>query len=247
MPWRNTRDPYRILVSEIMLQQTQVSAVLKKYPSFIKKFPDIQALARTPLASVLREWQGLGYNRRAVALKKTALIISEQHKGHIPHSPEQLNALPGIGHATASSIATFAFNTPTVFIETNIRRVFIRHFFPRSHSISDERILPLVQRTLDIKNPREWYWALMDYGTWLGQTGPNPNRRSKHYTKQSAFGGSHRELRGIILKLLLQRKYTLTELVQHTKRSAAETKKALKALKREGFIAESKKHWALNR
>lgn len=247
MPWRNTRNPYCILVSEIMLQQTQVAAVLKKYPSFIKKFPDMKALARAPLSSVLREWQGLGYNRRAVALKKIVEIVLQNHKGRLPHSTEELDALPGIGHATASSIAAFAFNAPAVFIETNIRRVFIHYFFPKSRLISDARILPLVKQTLDTKNPREWYWALMDYGAWLSQAGPNPNRRSRHYLRQSTFGGSHRELRGLILKLLLQKKRTHAELARLTRRSPAETKRALAALKREGFISDTRNRWALSR
>ncbi len=239
MPWRKTRNPYRILVSEIMLQQTQVATVLKKYPHFIRRFPTFQALARAPQNLILQEWRGLGYNRRAIALKKIAVTVCTKYNGKLLRAAEELDALPGIGHATASSIAAFAFNSPAIFIETNIRRVFIHHFFPNREKIKDSELIPFIEEVLDRKNPREWYFALMDYGAWLGKTEGNPNRRSAHYTKQSKFSGSRREVRGKILRLLLENKklapYRIAKTLSQKPRVLAPI---LKTLQTEGFIAE---------
>lgn len=211
MPWRDIITPYRVVVSEIMLQQTQVSRVLDKYPGFIRQFPDFQSLSRASLANVLAAWQGLGYNRRARYLHAIATRIMEEWGGELPQSPEILASLPGIGTATAGSITVFAFNQPVVFIETNIRRVFIHHFFSDDEPVTDSRILPLVQATLDHDNPRDWYYALMDYGTWLSGRVENPNRRSRHYSKQSAFEGSDRQIRGRVIRLLIAGKAIDTE------------------------------------
>ncbi len=247
MPWRDTRNYYQILVSEIMLQQTQVSTVLKKYPGFIKQFPNFRTLARAPQSAVLREWQGLGYNRRAIALKKIAIAVVKTD-GKLPRSIEDLDALPGIGHATASSIAVFAFNVPTVFIETNIRRVFIHHFFKNRKKVADSELLPLIEQVLDPKNPREWYFALMDYGAWLGKTTVNPNRRSRHYVKQKPFTGSRRELRGKMLRLLLKkRKLSAKEMGAYLKTSPTELGTILKALQKEGFIRKTANGFSLKR
>jgi len=203
MPWRHTDDPYRILVSEIMLQQTQVGRVTEKYPEFLAACPDIAALARAPQSAVVAAWQGMGYNRRAIALKRCAEKVVSEYGGTLPRDPEVLATFPGIGPATASSICAFAFNLPVIFIETNIRRVFIHSFFPDKETVTDKEILPLVERALDRKNPRVWYWALMDYGTALKKTVPNPNRRSAAYVKQAPFAGSDRGIRGKILKTLV--------------------------------------------
>jgi A/G-specific adenine glycosylase len=203
LPWRHTGDPYHILVSEIMLQQTQVGRVAQKYPEFLSAFPACHDLAVAPLPAVLAAWQGMGYNRRAIALSSCARTIEERHGGVVPRDPEVLATLPGIGAATAGSIAAFAYNLPVVFIETNIRRVFIHHFFTGRTGVTDDEIRPLAKRALDRKNPRQWYSALMDYGTMLKSSLPNPNRRSAHYSKQAAFAGSDREIRGRILRTLL--------------------------------------------
>ena len=202
MPWRETDDPYRIFISEVMLQQTQVSRVLKAYERFIAAFPDFPALAHAPLRDVLTLWQGMGYNRRAVSLHKAAGIIVNEHDGVLPRDTEELQSLPGIGPATAGSLAAFAYNAPTVFIETNIRRVFIHFFFPGRENVHDRDIMPLVEETLDRENPREWYYALMDNGTMLKAREKNPNRRSAHYQKQSRFEGSDRQIRGAVLRIL---------------------------------------------
>lgn len=205
LPWRRTRDPYKILVSEIMLQQTQVSRVLKKYPEFIKRFPSIQVLARAPLREVLLGWQGMGYNRRALALHRLARTVVDRFRAQIPPDQKLLESLPGVGPATAGAVMAYAWDNPAVFIETNIRRVFIHHFFSRRKNVSDEEILSLVRKTVSKTNPREWYWALMDYGTHLAAAVPNPNRRSRHYTKQAHFEGSQRQLRGQLLKFFAER------------------------------------------
>jgi A/G-specific adenine glycosylase len=203
-PWRNDAlTPYHVFVSEIMLQQTQAERVAQKYPGFIALFPDFSSLALTPLEQLLRAWQGLGYNRRALALRRSAEIIINRHSGLVPNNADELKALPGIGHATASSILAFAFNKPVVFIETNIRAVYIHLFFKDRADVADGEILPLVERSLDRKNPRRWYNALMDYGVMLKSIHHNPARRSKHYKKQSVFHGSHRQKRSTILKMAL--------------------------------------------
>ncbi len=160
----------------------------------------MSALAAAPLIEVLSCWKGLGYNRRALYLKEIARIVIDQYAAKLPDSPDELVKLPGIGSNTAGAVAAFAFNRPVVFIETNIRSVFIHHFFPDTADVRDSRILPLVEATLDRDNPRVWYWALMDYGTMLKETTANPGRRSAHYSRQSPFPGSDREIRGAILE-----------------------------------------------
>lgn len=239
--WRRTHDPYCILVSEIMLQQTQVARVEKKYPEFLRAFPTIRALAKASTADILRVWQGMGYNRRALALKKIAEIIVHEHKGKVPNDPELLEKLPGIGPYTARAITTFAFNAPHVFIETNIRRVYIHHFFSNlldtecPVKISDTEIVPLIETTLDHNDPREWYYALMDYGAQLPKQVKNPNQKSAHYAKQSAFKGSNREARGMILKLLAQH-VTLTKVSLAKDVAGEKLTPNLAALIHEGFI-----------
>jgi A/G-specific adenine glycosylase len=203
LPWRRTTDPYLILVSEIMLQQTQVPRVAGKYELFARLFPDIRALAGAPGADVLRAWQGLGYNRRALNLHRSAGLIVAEHGGCVPSTFSELRRLPGVGSATAAAICAFAFGVPVPFLETNIRSAYIHHFFQECSRVSDMDLLPLVEATLDRENPREWYFALMDYGSWLKRTYTNPSRRSRHETAQSPFTGSHRQLRAQILRAFL--------------------------------------------
>jgi A/G-specific adenine glycosylase len=236
MPWRKTRDPYKILISEVMLQQTQVSRVMPFYINFIKKFPDFGRLARAKTSDVLRAWQGLGYNRRAISLPKLSTIILEEFNGKLPRDREALETLPGIGRGTSGSLMAFAFNEPVIFIETNIRRTFIHFFFPKKKMVTDTEIERCIKRTIDTKNPREWYWALMDYAQ---QTAGNPNRRSAHYVKQSKFKGSDRELRGQILKSLLQeKKLALSALANRLRAKPARIEKIASALHKEGFLGK---------
>lgn len=203
LPWRRTGDPYAILVSEIMLQQTQVERVAGKYGEFMARFPDPGTLARAPLRDVLAAWQGMGYNRRAIALREGAERILKVHGGEIPRTVAELMDLPGVGRATACAVAAFAFGLAAPFIETNIRRVFIHFFFPGRQDVKDAELMPLVERTMDRKSPRHWYYALMDYGVMLRREVENPNRRSAHYRRQPSFEGSTRQMRGRILKALI--------------------------------------------
>ena len=235
--WRRTTDPYHILVSEVMLQQTQVPRVTIKYPRFISEFPDVYSLAEATLTEVLGAWKGMGYNRRAIVLRTIAGLVVDRFSGIIPDDEKILTGFPGIGKATAGSISAFAFNQPTVFIETNIRRVFIHCFFGDQVPVSDREIRPLVASTLDREHPRVWYYALMDYGAVLGRRIPNPNRRSTHYYRQPAFEGSDRQIRGLVLELLL-REGTISkkDLITHIGEQPERTGKILEALAKEGFI-----------
>lgn len=246
LPWRRTRNPYRILVSEVMLQQTQVERVIEKFGQFIEAFPDFAALAGATFKDVFTVWQGLGYNRRAAAIRKIAERVVSEYGGEMPRRLEDLMTLPGIGHATAASIVTFAFNEPAVFIETNIRRVFIHFFFRDRESVRDADIMPLVEKTLDRKNPRDWYYALMDYGAVLKKHVPNPNRRSAHHQRQPPFENSSRQLRGRVLKLLLdtpaatEKEISLLLEVEHEI-----VKRCLRKLMKEGFIVKSGRRFAI--
>lgn len=242
-PWRHTTDPYKILISEVMLQQTQTYRVLPKYEQFIKTFPDFSSLERRGLSKLLGVWSGLGYNRRALYLQKTAQKVVNEHNGKLPMDPKILQTFPGIGPNTAGSIYVFSTNLPYVFIETNIRRVFIHFFYSDCHpersegSIPDTSLIPLISQTLDQKNPREWYYTLMDYGAMLAKTIENPNRKSKHYTKQSRFEGSLRQVRGKILKILANGSIIQTiELKRMVNTSPEYFQKALGQLEKEGFI-----------
>lgn len=203
LPWRHAEpdgsfDPYKIMVSEIMLQQTQAARVIPKYHEFLTKFPTVNSLAEASLSDVLTAWSGLGYNRRAKFLWQTAQKIA----GPFPDTLESLVALPGIGTNTAGAILAYSFNKPVVFVETNIRTVYIHYFFADHTDIHDKNILSLVEATLDKEYPREWYWALMDYGVYIKATVGNTSRNSKHYAKQSSFKGSKRQIRGLIIRTL---------------------------------------------
>lgn len=200
--WRGVDDPYKVFISEIMLQQTQTARVAIKYPQFLQAFGSFEQLANASLKDVLLQWQGMGYNRRGMYLQKAAQIIVKDFGGQLPNNPSILVELPGIGPATAASMCAFAYNKPTLFIETNIRAVYIHSFFTGKENIHDKEIMPLVEATLDHENPREWYYALMDYGVMLKKTLVNPSRKSKHHHKQSKFQGSDREIRGMILRIL---------------------------------------------
>lgn len=235
-PWRETKNPYKILVSEIMLQQTQVSRVVPKYTSFLKKFPTTQALAHAMLSEVLQEWQGLGYNRRGMYLKKCAEKIETDFGGKFPKDFKLLCSLPGIGPATAGDILAFAWNIPVVVIETNIRSVFIHFFFHEHEHVSDKDILPLIEQTLDVQNPREWYWALFDYGAHLKETQTNPSRKSSHYIKQSPFKGSVRQKRSHILKLILDKPRSEQEIFKETKFEIETISDILSSLMREKML-----------
>jgi A/G-specific adenine glycosylase len=239
LPWRKTDRSYEIVVSEIMLQQTQVARVITKYREFIHAFPSVETLARASLRDVLSVWQGLGYNRRARSLKKLAEMVVAEFQCEIPSDVCSLKKLPGIGNATAHAICAFAFNQPVVFIETNIRTVFIHHFFSDRTEIRDREIMPFVEQTLDRENPRRWYNALMDYGVALKKQFPNPGKKSAHYQKQGPFEGSNRQIRGAILRMLMtQSRFTVTELVAAVPFNSVSVRKNIKQLEQEGLLVK---------
>jgi len=237
LPWRRTRDPYKILVSELMLQQTQVERVLVKYKLFLNVFPSFSALARAPLKNVLEVWHGLGYNKRAVALKRIAQTVDAELAGTLLSDYSALVDLPGVGPATACAIRTFAFDKPTVFIETNIRTVFIHTFYTDERGVEDAEIYPLVECTLDRSNPRTWYYALMDYGAMLKKQFKNPSRNSAQHKKQVLFEGSNRQLRGKIVSLIVAHTgITETDLARRLHVDPQLISRNLQKLEAEGFF-----------
>jgi A/G-specific adenine glycosylase len=237
-PWRRTRDPWAILVSEIMLQQTQTDRVLPKYIAWLEAYPEPAALAAAPLADILELWSGLGYNRRALALAKAASRIALS--GSFPDDEDSLLELPGVGPYTARAVLAFAFGRPVVLIETNIRSVFLHRFFSGEEGVPDSRIAPLVEATLYREDPRNWYYALMDYGVEIKKTIGNPNARSAHYAKQSPFADSNRRIRGSLLKTLARKgRSDADELAAALPFARERVDAALGELKAEGFVAES--------
>ena len=232
LPWRRTYDPYAIWISEVMLQQTQVSRVDGRWQRWLERFPTVDALAAAAPSDVLEEWQGLGYNRRALSVHRAAQAISEAG-GVFPQDPKELVKLPGIGPATAAGICAFAFNLHGVYLETNVRTVFLHELYPQAEGVPDSELVPLVELTCPASvtnvadavaavtdavvdtaaesdetelTPRSWYYALLDYGAYLKKTIPNPSRRSKSHVKQSRFEGSHRQKRAELLRVLLAHK-----------------------------------------
>ncbi|MCX5922772.1 MAG: A/G-specific adenine glycosylase [Candidatus Dependentiae bacterium] len=243
--WRNTHDPYAITVSEIMLQQTQTHRVAQKYELWLAEFPDFESLAQAPLRDVLSVWQGLGYNRRAMALQKIAQRVMTEFNGVLPADPEVLVTFPGIGKNTAGSICAFAFNMPTVFIETNIRAVYIHTFFKDKTEISDKELQPLIAQTVDSK-AREWYYALMDYGVLLKQQHANPSRKSKHHATQSKFEGSDRQVRGMVLRYLTAQSMNMEQLVEATKKESMRVAKIVEQLCNEGFVRKNNDEYMIS-
>jgi A/G-specific adenine glycosylase len=237
-PWRKNADPWGIMVSEFMLQQTQTERVIPYWERWLSLWPAPAALAASSLEEVLREWSGLGYNRRARYLRECAGIIAGCG-GKVPETPESLLPLPGIGAYTAGAIACFAYNYPAVFIETNIRAGMIHFFFRDKTAVRDEEIMPILEDVLDRENPRKWYWALMDYGAALKKITVNPGRRSARYTRQSRFEGSFRQIRGTLIRSLVsQGPATAEALIRRTGSEPEILYKALGALEKESMVAE---------
>ena len=246
LPWRLTTDPYQILVSEIMLQQTQVERVIPKYEAFIKKWPTAQKLAKASLGDVLRAWQGLGYNRRAKMLHQCVREIVNKHGGVFPATYDELQKLPGIGPYTAGAVLAFAFNTPVPIIETNIRTVYLYHFFKNKEAVSETDLLSLIEKTLDVQNSCEWYWALMDYGSHLKKLHRNLNKQANGYAKQSKFKGSDREVRGAILRVLSEEGVTENILQQHlVGLKGVQVMKQLQSLRDEGMVVKKANRYSL--
>lgn len=269
-PWRETRDPYEILVSELMLQQTQTERVVPKYLNWLQEFPTAQALAQAPFSQVLSAWSGLGYNRRAGYLQEACRQVVEELSGVFPSSARELEKLPGVGPYTARAVATFAFNKPEVFIETNIRSVYLFLFFPRDNfpseqegghkepaegitpakdKVADSSLMPLIEATLYHEDPRTWYYALMDYGAQLKKSTANPNRRSLHYSRQSKFQGSLRQARGAIVKSLAQTQGNILSLKEIEGESGIELyrlESAVESLVAEGMVCRQGDLYCIN-
>ncbi len=243
--WRRTTDPYRILVSEMMLQQTQVPRVIPKYRSFIKRFPTVRRLAQASLADVLKEWSGLGYNRRGKFLHDAAKEVVGRYGGRVPQDAPALRALSGVGEYTASAVRAFAFNKRVAMLETNIRTALIHHFHTTEDGplgkVGDKGLTELMAKIVEVeKRPREFYWALMDYGAHLKASGVRNNIRSKHYAKQSRFEGSLRQVRGEILRQLSNGGPSSAIC---RGRSSARMREALSGLERDGLIKKEKGKW----
>lgn len=249
LPWRamdlqqhdlggDVLDPYAIVVSEIMLQQTQVERVIPKYEAWLTVLPDWVTLAAASKQQILTLWQGLGYNRRALALAQLAQQVTHEYAEKLPRTEAELLELPGIGPYTAAAVRAFAFNEPVMMIETNIRTVFIHHFFEkRTTAVPDTELVSLITATLDTQRPREWYWALMDYGSHLKRLHGNPARRSAHHVRQSPFVGSKREVRGAVVRLLTATpRVTEARLMQQLPFERSRITSVLKDLERDGFV-----------
>ena len=247
LPWRNTFDPYGILLSEVMLQQTQVARVMGRWEQWLDTFPTFADLAAAPLPPVLELWQGMGYNRRALNLKRCAETVAGEYDGELPSDKKALLALPGIGPSTAAGVRVFAFREPDIYIETNVRAVFIHEFFAERDDVSDKELKPLVEATYpQDESVRSWYYALLDYGAYLKKTHANPTRKSKHYVRQSKFEGSHRQKRAFLLRRVLEGAASTdelaAELASHEQSNGREVptvhdvETILRELEKDGFI-----------
>ena len=236
LPWRRTADPYAIMVSEFMLQQTQVPRVVPKFIAWMERFPTPARLAEAPAAEVLGLWSGLGYNRRALALHRACQSLAEGFGGQVPNDEIALRELPGIGIYTSRAILAFAFDKPTVFLETNIRTVLLKHFFPDEEGIPDKSLEKIAAEVVDEAAPRRWYTALMDYGSELKRVEGNHSARGAAYKKQTPFATSFRRVRGAVLKSLVEKKSLgIDELYASLPFSRESIEKCAEALAREGF------------
>lgn len=241
LPWRQTTDPYSIFISELMLQQTQAPRVVPKYEAFLKKFPTSKVLARANTQTILQYWQGLGYNRRALFAQRACIEIEKAHKGIFPKSRDTLTSLPGIGPYTARAICVFAYNQSELVIETNVRTVIIHHFLQNKENVTDSEIESILKEIVDTKNPRKFYSAMMDYGTYLKQQGIKTHRKSTTYQKQSKFEGSFRQIRGQLVKVYASGGYkNAQKLIRNQEKTVQnDYKKALELLVKEGIIKKT--------
>lgn len=243
MPWREDTRPYYVLVSELMLQQTQVTRVVPKFKQFIAEFPDVGTLAAAELGDILARWQGLGYNRRAKYLHDAARMVMGEFGGTFPMQVAELERLPGVGKNTAGAIAAYSFNQPSMFVETNVRTVYLHHFFAGKSAVNDAEIKEQLAATLDYSNPRQFYQALMDYGSWLKANQPSNIHQSRHYKKQSPLAGSLRQMRGEIVRRLSADMPNWREDIEHDERF----ERALDGLAQDGLIQEVNGDFRLTR
>jgi len=241
-PWRLRPDPYRVLVSEIMLQQTQVSRVAPAYVRFVDRFPSVEGLASASRADVLRAWAGLGYNRRAVALHEAARTIVREHGGRVPSDPEALQRLHGVGPYTAAAVASFAFGVAVAAIDTNVRRVIARAALGTDDAPSGD-VRDAAARWLDPGDPAGWNQAVMDVGREICLPRPRcgvcPLARSCRYRPRRvpapprrpkpAYEGSSRQLRAAPAR-------TVASLSRTADVPLETVTQAIRALAREGLV-----------
>jgi A/G-specific adenine glycosylase len=248
--WRGAADPYAILVSEIMLQQTQTARVERYFEEWMRRFPTVKDVADAPTADVLAAWAGLGYNRRALALKRAAEQVCAEFGGVLPFTEEGLLSLPGVGPATAAALLAFAYNKPAVYLETNVRSVLLHEFFPETDGVSDKELRSLLTainervraRGIDA---RDWNYALLDYGAYLKKNRANPSRRSKHHNRQSPYEGSRRQKRARLLEAVLEDSGETTDMLARALGyDPALTESILSDLAAEGFLRRDGDRWS---
>ncbi len=238
-PWRETEDPYRILLSELMLQQTQTERVLPKYNLFLANWPNFEALAEATLLEILSAWKGLGYNRRALALR-TIAQKSADYGWTLPRDYEKLLELPMVGPATAAAIMAFSFQKPSIYLETNIRRVLIHQLHQGEENLSDRQLRKELDLLLEFQDDyKHWYYGFMDYGVYLKTQIINPNRRSAHYTRQAKFEDSNRQIRGMLLTVFTQQgPQDFSHICEQLSFPPNRIQACLSALEQEGFIMQ---------
>lgn len=258
LPWRRTRDPYAVLVSEVMLQQTQVTRVVTYFEAWMESFPTLESLDAAPLEAVLLVWRGLGYNRRAIALKRAAEAVVEAHHDSgadgpvsLPSDITALTALPGIGPATAAGVRSFAFGLESAYLETNVRAVFLHEILGDRDGVSDRELLPLVTCAAAIAtasgiDARTWNLALLDHGAHLKRTIPNPSRRSAHHVRQSGFEGSRRQRRSRLLRAVMDGPGgSAPEYAAGSGLDARDAEEILRELAAEGFVVADGEGWRI--
>jgi A/G-specific adenine glycosylase len=242
LPWRKTTDPYKILLSELMLQQTQVNRVILYYEKWISRWPTIHALASASLAEVLQAWMGLGYNTRAINLHKAARKIVTKFGNDVLEAMKQYKEIPGVGRYTSQAVQIFSTNANLVTVDTNIRRIFIKEF-NLPEKVSDKALWELAERCLPRGKSRDWHNALMDYGALFltaKKTGIKPK------TQQSKFEGSDRQIRARILRCLLKEKMSLSELEKTVRIEQIRLRQILDKMMNEKIIMKKNNSYQLN-
>ena len=254
-PWRGSHDPYAVWVSEVMLQQTQAGRVVPAFRSFLRRFPTVRALAAAPRRDVVREWGGLGYNRRAVRLSEAARAIVRDHAGRIPRDPATLRELPGIGPYTAAAVASLGFGEPVAAVDTNVRRVVARvHLGVEGHDVPARELWALADAWLDVDDPVTWNQAVMDLGREVCRPNPRcgvcPLARVCRFhlagsiaargpRRQGPFAGSSRQVRGAVVRALRSHpSLTRTRLADETGFPPERIDAAVRTLTADGLIVD---------
>jgi A/G-specific adenine glycosylase len=253
-PWRDSRpDPYRVLVSEVMLQQTQAARVAPAYLAFLRRFPTVRALAEAERAEVIRTWNGLGYNRRAVALSEAARLILSEFGGTVPREPEDLRRLPGVGPYTAAAVASLAYGVPVPALDTNVRRVIARFVLGvEPHQAKPSAVADAAGALIEREQPGRWNQALMDLGrevcrpvprcgscpvAWGCRSLMTGRRGGRSPRRQVPFQGSFRQLRGRVVRAIATGDArTVGAIAARTNESTERVAKAVQALASDGVV-----------